>query len=143
MLTFARYIEAPRRLRAFVRAHESSLIVLTALVGTIGGLVVNAMSAAVEVLHVLLFNLEMADRLSSRFRIEPWRALLVPGLGGLHPGMNIQEAIAVFDAAEAESLAVINSDGERQPIGVLSEAHATRRYAEKSEQRRREVIGET
>jgi chloride channel protein, CIC family len=37
--------------------------VLAALVGTIGGLVVAAMSAAVEVLHVLLFNLEMADRL--------------------------------------------------------------------------------
>jgi CIC family chloride channel protein len=61
----------------------------------------------------------------------------------LHPGMNIQEAIAVFDAAEAESLAVVDSDGERRPIGVLSEAHAMRRYAEESEQRRREVIGET
>jgi len=142
MLTSARYIEAPRRLRAFVRAHETSLVVLAVLVGTIGGLVVAAMSAAVEVLHVLLFNLEMGDRLSSQFRIEPWRALLVPSLGGLHPGMNIQEAIAVFDAAEAESLAVVDSDGERRPIGVLSEAHAMRRYAEESEQRRREVIGD-
>jgi CIC family chloride channel protein len=83
MLTSARYVEAPRRLRAFVRAHETSLVVLAALVGTIGGLVVAAMSAAVEVLHVLLFNLEMGDRLSSQFRIEPWRALLVPSLGGL------------------------------------------------------------
>jgi chloride channel protein, CIC family len=83
MLTSARYIEAPRRLRAFVRAHEASLIVLAALVGTIGGLVVAAMSALVELLHVLLFNLEMGDRLSSQFRIEPWRALLVPSLGGL------------------------------------------------------------
>jgi CIC family chloride channel protein len=60
----------------------------------------------------------------------------------LHPGMNIQEAIAVFDAAEAESLAVVDSDGECRLIGVLSEAHAMRRYAEESEQRRREVIGE-
>jgi chloride channel protein, CIC family len=83
MLSSARFIEAPRRLRAFVRAHEASLIVLAALVGTIGGLVVAAMSALVEVLHVLLFNLEMGDRLSSQFRIEPWRALLVPSLGGL------------------------------------------------------------
>jgi chloride channel protein, CIC family len=83
MLTSARYLEAPRRLRAFVRAHETSLVVLAVLVGTIGGLVVAAMSAAVEVLHVLLFNLEMGDRLSSQFRIEPWRALLVPSLGGL------------------------------------------------------------
>jgi CIC family chloride channel protein len=83
MLTSARYIEAPRRLRAFVRAHETSLVVLAALVGTIGGLAVAAMSAVVEVMHVLLFNLEMGDRLSSQFRIEPWRALLVPSLGGL------------------------------------------------------------
>ena len=60
----------------------------------------------------------------------------------LHPGMNIQEAIAVFDAAEAESLVVVDTDGEHRPIGVLSEAHAMRRYAEESEQRRREVLGE-
>ncbi len=56
--------------------------------------------------------------------------------------MNIQEAIAVFDAAEAESLAVVDTDDEHRPIGVLSEAHAMRRYAEESEQRRREVLGE-
>ena len=60
----------------------------------------------------------------------------------LHPAMNIQEAIAVFDAAEAESLAVVEADGERRPIGILTEAHAMRRYAEESEQRRREAIGE-
>ena len=60
----------------------------------------------------------------------------------LHPGMNIQEAIAVFDAAEAELLAVVDTDGEHRPIGVLTEAHAMRRYAEESEQRRREVLGE-
>lgn len=60
----------------------------------------------------------------------------------LHPGMNVQEAIVVFDAAEAESLAVVEGDGDRRPIGLLTEAHAMRRYAEESEQRRREVIGE-
>jgi CIC family chloride channel protein len=60
----------------------------------------------------------------------------------LHPGMNIQEAIAVFDAAEAESLAVVDISGEHRPIGILTEAHAMRRYAEESEQRRREVLGE-
>ena len=47
----------------------------------------------------------------------------------LHPVMNIQEAIAVFDAAEAESLAVVETDGERRPVGILTEAHAMRRYA--------------
>ncbi len=60
----------------------------------------------------------------------------------LQPVMNIQEAIAVFDAAEAESLAVVEADGEQRPIGVLTEAHAVRRYAEESEQRRREAVGD-
>src|ERR1700721_2579865 len=83
MAITSRYFEAPRRLRAFVRAHETSLAVLAALIGTLGGLVVAAMSAAVEGLHVLLFNLEMGERLSSQFSIDPWRALLVPSLGGL------------------------------------------------------------
>jgi chloride channel protein, CIC family len=87
MVTPSRYFEAPRRLRAFVRAHETSLVVLAALVGTIGGLVVAAMSAAVEGLHMLLFDLEMGDRLSSQYRIEPLRALLVPSLGGLLLGV--------------------------------------------------------
>jgi CIC family chloride channel protein len=60
----------------------------------------------------------------------------------LYPVMNIQEAIAVFDAAEAESLVVVESGDEQQPIGILTEAHAMRRYAEESEQRRREAVGD-
>jgi CIC family chloride channel protein len=87
MVTSSGYLEAPRWLRAFVRAHETSLVVLAALIGIIGGLVVAAMSAVVEVLHVLFFNIEMGDRLSSQFRIDPARALLVPGLGGLLLGL--------------------------------------------------------
>jgi chloride channel protein, CIC family len=87
MITKPGYIEAPRRLRAFVRAHETSLVVLAALVGTVAGLVVAAMGAAVELLHVALFNLEMGDRLSSQVRLEPLRALLVPSLGGLLLGV--------------------------------------------------------
>jgi chloride channel protein, CIC family len=87
MVTRARYLEAPQRLRAFVRAHEASLVVLALLIGTLGGLAVAAMSVAVEGLHVVLFNLEWGDRLSSQFRIEPWRALLVPSLGGLLLGV--------------------------------------------------------
>jgi CIC family chloride channel protein len=87
MITKPRYLEAPRRLRAFVRAHETSLVVLAALVGTTAGLVVAAMGAAVELLHVALFNLAMGDRLSSQVRIDPLRALLVPVLGGLLLGL--------------------------------------------------------
>jgi CIC family chloride channel protein len=87
MATTSHYLEAPRRLRAFIRAHETSLVVLAALVGTIGGLVVAAMSAAVAGLHMVLFDLEMGERLSSQLRIEPPRALLVPSLGGLLLGV--------------------------------------------------------
>jgi CIC family chloride channel protein len=87
MVTKSRYIEAPRRLRAFVRAHETSLVALAALIGIIGGLVVAAMGAAVEVMHELLFNVENGERLSSQYAIEPLRALLVPSLGGLLLGL--------------------------------------------------------
>src|SRR3979490_35828 len=87
MVTTSRYLEAPRRLRAFVRAHETSLVVLAALVGTIGGWVGVAMSVAVAVLHSLLFPIDIRDRLSSQISIDPWRALLVPSLGGLVLGL--------------------------------------------------------
>ena len=86
-MTKSPYLEAPRRLRAFVRAHETSLVILAALVGVAGGLVVAAMSAVVELLHVVLFDLDNGQRLSSQLRIEPLRALLVPTLGGFLLGL--------------------------------------------------------
>jgi chloride channel protein, CIC family len=89
MLTTSRYLEAPRRLRAFVRAHETSLVVLAALVGTIGGWVVLAMSVAVAALHAALFNIDIRGRLSSQFSIDPLRAVLVPSLGGLLLGLTL------------------------------------------------------
>jgi CIC family chloride channel protein len=87
MITKSPYLEAPRRLRAFVRAHEASLVILAAVVGAIGGLVVAVMGAAVDFLHVALFNLNVGDRLSSQAEIDPFRALLVPSLGGLLLGI--------------------------------------------------------
>ncbi len=61
----------------------------------------------------------------------------------LLPHMTVQEAATAFDRAEAESLAVVDSPLTRRVIGLLSEAHALRRYAEESERRRRELLGET
>jgi len=87
MVTSSRFLEAPRRLRAFVRAHETSLVLLAALIGTIGGLVVVVMSVAVAGLHALLFNISIRERLSSQPSIEPLRAILVPSLGGLLIGI--------------------------------------------------------
>jgi CIC family chloride channel protein len=87
MTTTSRYLEAPRRLRAFVRAHEISLVVLAALIGTVGGVVVAAMSIAVAALHALLFDISIYERLSAQHSLPPLRALLVPTLGGLLLGL--------------------------------------------------------
>jgi CIC family chloride channel protein len=104
MVTKSRYLEAPQRLRAFVRAHEASLVVLALLIGLIGGLAVATMSVAVEALHVTFFNLEWGDRLSSQFRIEPLRALLVPSLGGLLLGLAFQLLLRWRPAREIDPI---------------------------------------
>jgi len=78
----ASQLEIPRRLRAVVRARESSLIALAALVGAIAGLVVAAMSIGVDVLHQLLFRLDPGVRLSGLLRLDPVVALTVPLAGG-------------------------------------------------------------
>jgi chloride channel protein, CIC family len=75
-------LEIPRRLRAMVRARESSLIALAALVGAIAGLVVAVMSTGVDVLHQLLFGLDPGVRLSGLLRLDPVVALTVPLAGG-------------------------------------------------------------
>jgi CIC family chloride channel protein len=104
MNTKFHYLEAPRRLRAFVRAHETSLVVLAALVGALGGLVVVAMSAAVDALHVVLFNLEAGERLSSQVKIDPLRALLVPSLGGLLLGIAFLQLMRWRPAREIDPI---------------------------------------
>jgi chloride channel protein, CIC family len=75
--------EIPRRLRALVRARESSLIALATLVGVIAGLVVAAMGYSVDVLHTVFFDLQWGERLSSRLTLNPVLAICVPVFGGL------------------------------------------------------------
>jgi len=60
----------------------------------------------------------------------------------LLPQLTAQEAIAAFDRFEAEALVVVDSGEHRQVIGLLSEAHALRRYSDASERQRRELLGE-
>jgi len=54
----------------------------------------------------------------------------------------VKEAVAAFDKAEAEALAVIQSRESPRVIGLLTEAYALRRYSEELEMRRRELLGE-
>ncbi len=83
LMRVAGRLEIPRRLRALVRARESSLIALAMLVGTIAGLVVAAMGTLVDLLHQVFFNLQHDERLSARLSLNPILALCVPLLGGL------------------------------------------------------------
>ncbi|MEO8927788.1 MAG: chloride channel protein [Caulobacteraceae bacterium] len=57
----------------------------------------------------------------------------------LTPAMTIKEIMRVFDATESDELAVLGETGE--VLGVLSEAYATRRYAEELEKARRDLVG--
>jgi CIC family chloride channel protein len=60
----------------------------------------------------------------------------------LLPAMTVREAIAAFEAAEADALAVLDSPESRRVIGLLTEAHALKRYSEELDRRRRELSGE-
>src|SRR5579863_2589245 len=104
MNTKSPYLEAPRRLRAFVRAHETSLVILAALVGAVGGLVVAALLTAVNELHTLLFNINSGDRLSSQISIDPMRALLVPSIGGFLLGIAFLLLARVRPAREIDPI---------------------------------------
>ncbi len=59
----------------------------------------------------------------------------------LQPQMNVKDAMQVFDETESEALAVVEADS-RQVIGLLTEAHALRRYAEELDNARRDLVGE-
>ena len=66
-----------------MRARESSLILLAALVGVLGGAVVAGMGIGVDILHEVFFQLSPGERLSGRLTLDPVLALSVPLLGGL------------------------------------------------------------
>ncbi len=57
----------------------------------------------------------------------------------LTPEMNIKEIMSVFDRTGSDELAVLGAG--REVLGVLSEAYATRRYAEELEKNRRDLVG--
>jgi CIC family chloride channel protein len=76
-------LEIPRRLRAVVRARESSLIALAALVGAVAGVAVAVMGDAVDLLHEFFFDLAPGERLSARLTLNPWLAVLIPIAGGI------------------------------------------------------------
>lgn len=83
----SRSLEVPHRLRAIVRARESSVIVLAAVVGVVAGLVVAGMGQLVGLMHMTFFALDAGESLSARAALDPLRAFLTPCLGGLAFGL--------------------------------------------------------
>jgi len=61
----------------------------------------------------------------------------------LLPDMTAREAAALFDAAESEELAVVDDLHHKLVIGLLTEAHLLRRYAEELDKARRSLSGES
>jgi CIC family chloride channel protein len=60
----------------------------------------------------------------------------------LTPEMNAKEAASLFDRAESEALAVVDSPAERRVIGMLTESHTLKRYSDELERQRRTIAGE-
>ena len=57
----------------------------------------------------------------------------------LNPDMSIRDIMGVFDRTGSDELAVL--DDQQAVLGVLTEAYATRRYAEELEKNRRDLVG--
>lgn len=59
----------------------------------------------------------------------------------LLPGLNVADAAAVFDKAKSEELAVLDSLGSRKVVGLLTESHLLRRYAEELDKGLKDLTG--
>jgi CIC family chloride channel protein len=60
----------------------------------------------------------------------------------LLPQMNVKDSVALFEQAEVDALAVVDSLSTRRVIGLLTEQYALRRYSEELDRRRRDIAGE-
>ena len=60
----------------------------------------------------------------------------------LTPLLTVREAVELFERAEADALVVVEDLQSRQVVGILTEQHALRRYAEELERSRRTLAGE-
>lgn len=60
----------------------------------------------------------------------------------LHPALGASDAAQLFEKASAEALVVVADLADRKPIGILTEAHLLRRYAEELEKVRVDLSGQ-
>jgi CIC family chloride channel protein len=81
-----------------------------------------------------------AQELGSEDR--PVRALAKHPDTFLLPNMNVRTAAELFTRTNSEELAVVDNIQNRRVIGLLTEAHLLRRYAEELDKARRDLSGE-
>ena len=74
---------------------------------------------------------------------EPLGSLLHHTKTVLTPDINIREAADIFERTETEALAVVESTGNQQVIGLLTQAHVLRRYTAELDNARKDLTGET
>ena len=102
-------IRVPERLRALVRGREIWLVVLAALIGSIAGLSVVAINAAVALMHEVLFQIDAGERLSSVDQLPTDVVLVVPVIGGfviaaIGYGVRRAKFNTIVDPIEANAL---------------------------------------
>ncbi|MEO5805514.1 chloride channel protein [Devosia sp.] len=61
----------------------------------------------------------------------------------LVPGQSAEQAAARFEQSHSEELAVVQSENDHTVVGLLTEAHLLRRYAEELDKSRQDLTGET
>ncbi|WP_375457414.1 chloride channel protein [uncultured Methylobacterium sp.] len=85
----ATLVQAPGRLRGFVRRSEVGLVVLAGLTGCIAGAIVAGMNLAAQGLREALYRLPPGTRLSAADDVLPLALFLGPCLGGILLGLLI------------------------------------------------------
>ncbi|MGE0224380.1 MAG: chloride channel protein [Acetobacteraceae bacterium] len=80
-------LHAPHVLRALVRADEIWLVALSAVIGSVTGVVVWAMTATAQLVHEVLFGIGHHQHLSAMPALDAWRTVLIPTVGGLALGL--------------------------------------------------------
>ncbi|GJD37124.1 chloride channel protein [Methylobacterium aerolatum] len=83
------FVQAPGRLRAFVRRSEGGLVLLAMVVGGVSGLAVSGMTWLTQGLREALYRLPPGTRLSAADGVTPILLLAGPCLGGLALGLLI------------------------------------------------------
>ena len=98
-------IEVPQALRTLVRARETGLIVVAAMVGLLAGLIVAAMSFSVGFLHHLLFGVPLAADSNWVSKLFGFLALVLASVNIFGGFLVTQRMLAMYKKKERPAVA--------------------------------------